>query len=92
MALSDRIRSITCLLRAHAGEIVRAVGDRTEPSIITRNGEGTVVPQDTPSHERMQERLALLKMLALGDRQIEAGKVQPAADVVARLRERQRAD
>ena len=41
-------------------------------------------------HERMQERLALLKMLALGDRQIEAGKVQPAADVVARLRERHR--
>ncbi len=41
-------------------------------------------------HERRQERLALLKMLALGDRQIEAGKVQPAADVVARLRERQR--
>ena len=91
MALSDRIRSITCL-RAHAGEIVRAVGDRTEPSIITRNGERTVVPQDTASHERMQERLALLKMLALGDRQIEAGKVQPAAEVVARLRERRRAD
>ena len=91
MALSDRIRSITCL-RARAGEIVRAVGDRTEPSIITRNGERMVVPHDAASHERMQERLALLKMLALGDRQIEAGKVQPAAEVVARLRERRRAD
>ena len=90
MALSDRIRSITCLLRAHAGEIVRAVGDRTEPSIITRNGEGTVVPQDTPSHERMQERLALLKMLALGRPSDRSWQGEPAADVVARLRERQR--
>ena len=40
----------------------------------------------------MQETLALLKMLALGNRQIEAGQVQPAADVIARLRERYRAD
>ena len=35
--------------------------------------------------------MALLKILALGDCQIEAGQVQPAADVIARLRERQQA-
>ena len=44
--------------------------------------------QDIDSYERMQETVALLKMLALGDRQVEAGRVQPAA--AARLRERQR--
>lgn len=44
------------------------------------------------SCERMQESLALLRVLALGSRQIEAGQVQAAADVIARLRERQRAD
>ena len=38
------------------------------------------------SHERMQESVALLKMLALGNRQIEAGQVQPAGRVVAQLR------
>ncbi len=41
---------------------------------------------------KMQESVALLEMLALGNRQIEAGQVQPVADVIARLRERQRAD
>jgi hypothetical protein len=34
--------------------------------------------------------MALLKVLALGIRQIEAGQVEPAADVIARLRERKR--
>ena len=34
------------------------------------------------------ETLALLRILALGNRQIAAGQVQPAADVVAKLRER----
>jgi hypothetical protein len=32
--------------------------------------------------------MALLKMLALGTRQIEEGKVQPAGDVIRRLRDR----
>ena len=40
----------------------------------------------TDCYERMQESVALLKMLALGNRQIEAGQVQPAGKVVAQLR------
>ena len=69
---------------------MRTLGDRGEPLIITQNGEAKVVMQDIDSYERMQETVALLKMLALGDRQVEAGRVQPAVAVVARLRERQR--
>ena len=46
--------------------------------------------QDIDSFEQTQETMALLKILALGSRQIEAGQVQPAADVIARLRERQK--
>ena len=56
--------------------------------IITQNGEAKVVMQDIDSYEQTQETVALLKVLALGIRQVEAGRVQPAADVVARLRER----
>ena len=46
-----------------------------------------VIP-DTKSYEETQEALALLKILALGNRQIEKGKVQPAGEVLARLRKR----
>lgn len=44
--------------------------------------------QDIVGFKEMQETVALLKILALGSRQIEAGEVQPAVDVIARLRER----
>jgi prevent-host-death family protein len=91
MALSEQIKPIS-YLKAHAAEIIRTLGDRPEPLIITQNGEAKAVVQDIDSYERMQETLALLKMLALGDRQIEAGQVQPAEDVIARLRERYKAD
>ena len=89
MKLSSQIKPIS-YLKAHAAEIVRTLGDQSEPLIITQNGEAKAVMQDIDSYEQMQETVALLKILALGSRQIEEGQVQPAADVVARLRERRR--
>ena len=41
------------------------------------------------SDRQTKETLALLKILALGERQIASGEVQPAGEVVARLRKRQ---
>ena len=87
MKLSSQIKPIS-YLKAHAAEIVRTLGDRQEPLIITQNGEAKAVIQDIDNYERMQETVALLKILALGSRQIEAGQVQPASHVIARLRER----
>ena len=49
-------------------------------------------PHKPSKPEKRPETLALLKILELGDRQIEAGQVQPAADVFARLRKRHQTD
>jgi hypothetical protein len=59
--------------------------------LITRNGEAKVVIQDIESCEQTQETMTLLKILALGARQVEGGKVQPAADIIKGLRERRKA-
>ena len=89
MKLSDRIKPIS-YLKAHASEIVRTLGDQGEPLVITQNGEARVVLQDIDSFEKTQETMALLRILALGNRQIEASQMEPAADVIARLRQRKR--
>ncbi|MYB51973.1 MAG: type II toxin-antitoxin system Phd/YefM family antitoxin [Acidobacteriia bacterium] len=87
MKLSSRIKPIS-YLKAHAAEIVRELAERQEPLIITQNGEAKVVIQDIDSYEQTQEALALLKILALGDRQIESSRLRPATDVIAEIRER----
>lgn len=87
MKLSSRIKPIS-LLKANAAEIVRNLGEGREPLVITQNGEAKVVIQDIESYEQTQETMAMLKILALGNRQIEEGRVRPLAEVVARLRER----
>ncbi|WP_305908127.1 type II toxin-antitoxin system Phd/YefM family antitoxin [Methylomarinum sp. Ch1-1] len=87
MKLSDQIKPIS-YLKAHAAEVVRNLSTQMEPLVITQNGEAKAVMLDIKSYEQTQETMALLKMLALGQRQIDEGKVQPAADVVAKLRSR----
>ena len=87
MKLSSRIKPIS-YLKAHAAEIVRNMSERGGPLVITQNGEAKVVLQDIESYEQTQETMALLKILALGNRQVEAGNVEPAAVVIQRLRER----
>ena len=88
MSLSHQIKPIS-YLKAHASEIVRDIGKKPDPLIITQNGEAKAVLQDIDSFEQTQETMALLKILALGARQIEEGKAQPVADVIKRLRKRQ---
>ena len=86
MKLSRQIKPIS-YLKAHAAEILRNMGRQRESLVITQNGEAKVVMQDIESYEQTQETMALLKILALGNRQIDESKVQPAADVIKRLRE-----
>lgn len=85
MKLSDKIKPIS-YLKSHTAEIVRELAEDQEPLIVTQNGEAKMVVQDIHSYEQGQETLALLKILALGNRDIEAGKFEPAADVISRLR------
>ena len=87
MKLSDQIKPIS-YLKAHAAEVIRNLSAQAEPLVITQNGEAKAVMQDIKSYEQTQETMALLKMLALGQRQIKEGKVQPATDVIAKLRSR----
>ncbi|MBU2622510.1 MAG: type II toxin-antitoxin system Phd/YefM family antitoxin [Proteobacteria bacterium] len=90
MKLSTQIKPIS-YLKAHAAEIVRRLAEQREPLIITQNGEAKVVIQDIESYEQTQQTMALLKILALGMRQIEEGRVLPARDVIKRLRKQKEA-
>ena len=90
MKWSSQIKPIS-YLKAHAAEIVRSLGEKGEPLVITQNGEAKVVMQDIESYEQTQETMALLKILALGARQVEEGKVQSSADVIKGLRDRRKA-
>lgn len=90
MRYSSQVKPIS-YLKANAAEVLAQLAKQRQPLVITQNGEAKAVIQDVASFEETQETLALLKILALGNQDIEAGKVKPAADVVARLRAKRHA-
>ncbi|SCY31621.1 type II toxin-antitoxin system Phd/YefM family antitoxin [Nitrosospira sp. Nsp13] len=85
MRYSTQVKPIS-YLKANAAEVLLQLAEQREPLVITQNGEAKAVIQDVASYE---ETLALLKILALGNQEIEAGKITLVNDVVARLRARQ---
>ena len=85
MRYSARVKPIS-YLKANAADILSTLAERREPMVITQNGEAKAVIQDVASFEQTQETLALLKLLALGQRDVDAGKTKSARAVVERLR------
>jgi len=85
MKYSTQIKPIS-YLKANAAEVIRELAETREPLVITQNGEAKVVIQDVASFEQTQETMALLKILALGNRQIEEGRVMRVKQALQRVR------
>jgi len=90
MKLTDQVKPIS-YLKAHAQEVIRGVHANRRPVLITQRGEAKAVVQDIASYEETQETLALLKLLALSEASVAAGKLTPAKDAFARIRRRAKA-
>jgi len=85
MRYSSQVKPIS-YLKANAAKVLTELSEQRQPLVITQNGEAKAVLQDVASFEETQETLALLKILAIGNQDLEAGRVKPVADVVKRLR------
>ena len=84
MKFSTQVKPIT-YLKSHAAEIVKTLPESGEPLLITQNGEAKLVVMDVKTYEEQAETLALLKLLALGNKEIEASQFRPASDVFTDL-------
>lgn len=80
MKLSTQIKPIS-YLKSHAAQIVKELADSRQPMVITQNGEATLVVIDVKSFEERENTLALLKILAMGNKEIEQGKFKDAEAV-----------
>lgn len=87
MRYTEQVKPVS-YLKANAADVLRGLAEGGAPLVITQNGEARAVLQDVASYQATQETLALLKLLALGTRDVEAGRVRPARAAIADLRKR----
>ena len=84
MNLKNSIKPIS-FLKAHAADVIKELNESHGTMIITQHGEAKAVIQDIDEYERIQEALALLKMIAHGQKDLEEGRTIPAKEVFKEL-------
>lgn len=89
MRYSNQVKSISWL-KTNAAEALQRLTDEREPLLITQNGEAKAVLMDVASYEQQQETLALLKLLALGERDVQEGRVVSVDEAFDRVLTRKR--
>jgi prevent-host-death family protein len=61
-------------LRADAAGVIKRAADSEAPVVITQRGRATAVVVSAKAYERTQHELEILRALAKGEAEIEAGE------------------
>lgn len=85
MKLSETVKPIS-YFKSHASEIIRQVAEKHSSVVITLNGEAKAILQDIREFEKMQESIAMLKILAQSRKNLDEGKFRLAKDAFHVLR------
>lgn len=83
MSQARDIKPIT-YLKARTADLVREVTEAGRPVTITQNGEAKVVVMDVGTYDRWRTAMALLKVLAHAERDVEAGRTVSQSEVFRR--------
>lgn len=80
------VRSITDL-KNRTKELVRDVSESGQSVVITQNGQAKVVVMDVEQHDRLQDTLAMLKLLAQSQESLtRTGRTYSTAEVRRRAK------
>lgn len=86
MKLSEAVKPIS-YIKAHAAEVLKEVSENKKSFIITQNGEAKAILQDLESYEQDKDTMALLKMLAMSNKDLVEGKSRPVKEVMKEIRD-----
>ena len=83
MSLSEDIKSVNELTTSGA-KLVRSVAEERRTILLTDNGAAKAVLMDVASYDRWRETVALLKLIAQSEADIEAGRTVSPKEAFAR--------
>ena len=85
MSQRESVKPIT-YLKTRTAELVREVHEEGRTVTITQNGEAKVVVMDVETHDRWRSALALMKLLAQGEADIQSGRTTGTGEAFKRAR------
>lgn len=80
MRLSESVKPVTWV-KANAAQMLKNIEETGESVIITKNGEAKAIVMDIREHEKNQDTMALLRMLADSTAALKDGKYREPTEV-----------
>ena len=91
MKLSQDLKPVS-YFKNNMAEVLRRLNENQGTMIITQNGEAKAAILDIQAYEDLQETLAMLEMVAQGNKSMAEGKYRPADQVLKEFEERIKKD
>lgn len=86
--MHERILSLSDFKADASRLLKRMADDDASALVLTQNGRASAVVQSYDDYHRLQDALAMLKLLALGETDVAAGKLRAHDEVAAAARAR----
>lgn len=87
MKLSQDLKSIS-YFKNNMAEVIRKINENKGTMIITQNGEARAALMDIKAYEDLQDTLAMLEMIAIGNKNLSEGKYRTAEKVLSEFETR----
>ena len=87
MKLSAAVKPISHI-KSHASEIISEISETGNPVVVTVNGEARVIIQDIKEYEKDRESMVMLKILAMGRKDMLEGRHKPIQQAFVELKKK----
>jgi prevent-host-death family protein len=91
MRLSQDLKPVS-YFKNNMAEVLRRLNESRGTMIITQNGEAKAAIMDIQAYEELEETLAMLEMMAQGNKSVAEGRYRPADQVLTEFEERIKKD
>ena len=87
MKYNQDIRPVT-YLKTSSADLIKEVQENRRPIFVTQNGEAKIVLQDLGEYQKQMDTMLILRMLALGEAEINKGQVVEQDKLFAKIQKR----
>ena len=83
--LVEDIRSVS-YVKSHTAEVMKQIGEKNNPLVITQNGEAKAVLMDVKQYQNIINSINLLKILSIGENDLKNNRIYTHEEVQKKVK------
>jgi prevent-host-death family protein len=83
--VAEDIRPIS-YVKSHTAEVMKQIGEKNNPMVITQNGEAIAVLMDVKQYQDIIDTINLLKILSIGENDLKKNRFYTHEELQDKIR------